>query len=349
MPNDFDIAGAVDSIGEGLGLGLEADEATIVEEPAAAAPTEAPTATPATAKPASVALAQPAGEPTAAPVAAPAAPAGAPRTWKPEAAAEWDKVPPAVQAEIARREEDMFRGLEGYKQDAGLGKAFQSLMKPYEQFIQQTGDDVGQLMTDFMNAHTTFKLGTPEQKLGMLQQISKVYGLDLSGLAPADPDSQPFVDPQVQRLQAELASVKSTVSEQQRQQQAVAQREQEAVRARYAQEIDAFAADTATNPDFDLLADDIARLLRAKEATGLRDAYDKAVWLNPVTRAKAVESAAAAQAEAHRKAQAEAAAKAKAATSANVRTSAKNASGTAASESMDDTMKAAYATIMGKQ
>ena len=50
-------------------------------------------------------------------------------------------------------------------------------------------------------------------------------------------------------------------------------------------EINIFAADPA-HPYFDDVANDITALLRGGGAKDLADAYDKAVWANPVTRAK---------------------------------------------------------------
>ena len=45
----------------------------------------------------------------------------APKTWRPEAAAKFATLPPEVQQEVLKREEDIFKGLEGYKADASIG------------------------------------------------------------------------------------------------------------------------------------------------------------------------------------------------------------------------------------
>lgn len=347
--DDFDIEGAVDAISGGLGLELDTDtgggevEGVTSPEEKLTEPATAPSATSPAAEGKPVEGTDPAVVPPPTP---PATATPAPKTWRPEVAAEWDKVPPTVQAEILKREQDMFNGLESYKQDAGVGKAFQSIVKPFEGLLKQTGEDVGQLVGGLLNAHSTLTLGTPDQKLQVVQRIAELYGVNLQ---PTDPDSAPYVDPEVIRLRNELQQVNSRITGQERFQQDLRQQQAEEVRAKLAQEIETFAADTAANPDFELLSDDIARLIRSKEATGLREAYDKAMWLHPVTRQKAIDGAAAAQAEAAKKAQAEAAAKAAKATSTNVRTSAKNASGTATSESMDDTLQAAYRKLMGKE
>lgn len=55
--------------------------------------------------------------------------------------------------------------------------------------------------------------------------------------------------------------------------------------ARIEKEVEAFAADPA-HPFFDELSDDIAAIL--KTGASLAEAYEKAVWANPVTRAKEI-------------------------------------------------------------
>ena len=46
-----------------------------------------------------------------------------------------------MRAEVHRREEDMFRGLEAYKADAGIGKTFKSAISQYLPTLQQHGID----------------------------------------------------------------------------------------------------------------------------------------------------------------------------------------------------------------
>jgi hypothetical protein len=58
----------------------------------------------------------------------------APKTWRPEAAAKFSALPPEVQQEVLKREEDIFKGLEAYKADAGIGKAVKSVLQPYMKF-----------------------------------------------------------------------------------------------------------------------------------------------------------------------------------------------------------------------
>lgn len=345
---DFDIESAVEEIGSGMGFEGESEEVEVsgsetVAPPETQAPTEgaAPASTPAAAAPTTAPATTPAAEVPPVPGSPVATP---PRTWKPDAAAEWAKIPPRVQEEIHKREQDMWQGLESYKGDAAVGKAVTQIFKPFEAIAQQDRLDPGAVLHEAFSLHTTLSRGSEEQKLAALSSLATRYGLTLPS---ADPDSAPYVDPQVARLQEELRAVKSQMSGLTQQQQEAVNRQQAEIRTKLEAEVEAFSK-SPENADFDMLSDHITQLLKSGQAKDLRSAYDQAVWLHPVTRQKAIDSAAAARAEAEKKAQSEAAAKAKAATSANVRTQAKNASGTAASTSMDDTMNEAYEKIMSR-
>ena len=257
----------------------------------------------------------------------------APKTWRPEAAAKFATLPPEVQQEVLKREEDIFKGLEGYKADASIGKALKGIVQPYLPVFQAQGVDPMQQVSGLMHAHVALATGTPEQKQQFFQQLAKEYGVNLDSEAP-------YIDPQVAGLQKQLADLQSRLN---------GREQQEADRARTAlqAEIDTFASDPA-HQYFDEVANDIAGLLRSGAAKGLKDAYEKAIWANPITRAK---EQARLTADADAKAKAEAAERAKQArkaTGANVKSSAKAASGTAPLGSIDDTLNAALANIKSR-
>lgn len=344
---DFDIQAAMDDIADGLGFNTSevedaGDKTTAVDGDAG----DVSPAVDASAASADAAD-KPAGEAEGAvadkPADAPAGPA-APRTWRAEAAAKWAELPPEVQAEIVKREDDMFKGIEGYKADATQGKAFSQSLAPYAARIQRDGVDPVNLSSELMAVHFVLKDGTPEQKQGLAKQLLSHYGVQLPSQAD---DLSPFVDPEVKALQQELAAVKSQLSGTAQQAQAVAQAREAEIRSKLQAEVDAFAADPA-NTHFQEVAGMIPQLLQAGVAKDLKSAYEHAVMLNPVTREKEI---ARRTAETAQKQAAEAAAKAEAArkaAAANVKTTAKNAGGTAPLGSIDDTLQAAYRQLMSK-
>lgn len=339
--SDFNMDSALDSISEGLGfdtVGTD-DDTDTSGEPAgddADADESAVAGDPPADESAAPAGDKPEGEaPPADPAAAAAAGLEPPKTWRPEAAAKWATVDPEVRAEILKREADMFKGLETYKADATTGKAFQQVVEPFKQLLARDNLDPVQMTQQLMSAHVALTLGTPEQKTEYIQWIAKTYGVPLQAVPDAE---APYVDPEVKALRDELNSVKSNLN-------AEAQRRTNEIRQQMAAKIEAFATNPA-HPYFDEVSADITKLL--KTGMELEEAYEKAVWANPVTRAKELdrvtaEKAAKAQAEA--KAKAEAARKA---TAANVKTKAKQASGTAPLGSLDETLKEAFRAISSR-
>jgi len=260
-----------------------------------------------------------------------------PKTWRKEALEQWNALPEVVKAEVLKREEDIFRGLETYRADATFGKSLKSVLDPYLPILQQYNIDPAAQVANLMQAHHTLALGAPEQKVAFMRQLAQEYGIDLGELSGA---GAPFVDPAVDALQKELQAVKSTLSARER---AEAQQRMQSIQT----EIEQFASDPA-NEHFDTVANDIAALLKAGTAKDLKDAYEKAVWANPVTRAKLVAKQ---QADAAAQAKAEAAKRAAAAKSASsvvVRAKPSSASGTAPIGSMDDTMQETLAAIQAR-
>ena len=256
-----------------------------------------------------------------------------PKTWRPEAAAKFAALPPEVQQEVLKREEDIFKGLESYKADASIGKALKGVVQPYLQVFQSQGIDPMQQVSGLMRAHVALATGTPEQKQQFFQHLAKEYGVDLD-------TEPPYVDPQVAGLQKQLSDLQSRLNGRE-------QHEANEARSKLQAEIDSFASDPA-HQYFDEVANDMAGLLRSGAAKDLKDAYDKAIWANPITRAK---EQARLTADADAKAKAEAAERAKQArkaTGANVKSSAKAASGTAPLGSIDDTLNAALVAIKSR-
>jgi len=286
---------------------------------------------------------------TPAPGAQAPATAAAPKTWRPEAAAEWEKIPPAVQAEIHKREEDIFKGLESYKQDATVGRGFVGVIQPYAEVLRAANVDPVQLTSNLLGVHYTLSMGKQADKETLLRSIAKDYGIDLSPQQQADPEDAPYVFPEVASLREENKALQSRLDRLEGTQRQAEQRQIGEIQSKLAQEIDAFAADPK-HLYFDEVASDIVAQLKAG-AKDLADAYEKAVFANPVTRAKELDRI---TAEKQAKAQADAQARVKAArqgTSANVRARTKSGSATTSSGgigAMEDTMKEALARIRAR-
>jgi len=333
--NEFDINAAADQIGADLGLELDdtgdaletgseepkGRETSVEGVAGVQTPAEQPGAT---------------AEPSPAP--APTDPLlSAPKTWKADAAAQWAALPEGIRAEIHRREENMFAGIEQYKQDAGLGRQFIQSIQQYIPTLQQYGIDPFQQVRSLMEAHHTLALGSPQQKAAMLRRLDHDYKLGIFDQAGQQLEA-PFLDPAVANLQSQLQDVNSRLENRERQEAAARQSS-----ARTA--VEAFASDPK-NQYFDECSNEIAMLVQ--QALPLADAYERAIWLNPGTRAKEIARLNAAQvasAEAERKANA---AKAAAGTAGKPRASAKPSGPAAAVGSLDETLAEQLAAIKAR-
>ncbi len=260
------------------------------------------------------------------------APTGAPKTWRKEALAAWETLPQVVKDEVAKREEDMFKGIETYKQGAQIGENFRQVIAPHMDHLQRAGVNPYEEINGLLEYGKIMRFGTQGERMQLLSSIAQEYGLDLLELAETAP-AQPYVDPQVKALQDRINTLEST------RQQDVSQREVQ-VRNEAQARIDAFAANPK-NEHFQTLEPEMAIFIKANPSMTLEEAYEKALWANPVTRVKEQQRQTA-ETLAKSKAHAEAAKKA---TSANLKTNARPASATTPQGSMDDTMRETLANI----
>lgn len=343
----FDIAAAVESIGEGLDLGGEPEAAT----PEGGATSETEAAQAAEKQPPAVEGEAPPADPAAPAAPAPDASAYSPpeefkhlfneqgqlRTWRGEAAAQFATLPPAVQQEILKRETDIFKGIEGYKEAASFGNSMKQVMAPYMPILEHYKVEPAAQVAHIMKLHHTMAFGTQEQKREILTQAIRDCNIDLSDWSPMS--VQPL-DPEVANLRKTVEQLQSQLTQSQRTQVETRRAEAEAT-------VTKFASDPK-NIYFDELASDIATLIRSGAETTVEGAYEKAMWMNPAVRAKELARQQAERAEAERKAAAEKAEAAKRATAANVRSSPKAGSATTPVGTMEDTLKDTLATIRSR-
>lgn len=337
-PSDgFDMDGAVEQLAAGLGLEVEEPPPEKdAAEPPAPSPSPAPVPSPA---PSPAPVASTPGQAPPIDLTSP------PKTWRPEAQALWATLPEAARAEIHKREQDIWKGLEGYKQEVGFSRQIQQTLRPVSEQLQQLGLTPMDFVGRMTNMHLNFS--NPQvpvqQKLAWAKEMLGSYGLDfdqlLSGAGPDD--GAPPPDPAVKALQEKIDRLESQLT-------ARANTEATQIRETLKSEVDKFAADPA-NKYFEEVADDIVLLLRGSEGKmTLKEAYDRAVYANPVTRAKeqerlTAEALAREREEAKKRTQ-----NARRATGANVNGRRHPASETTAEGSMDDTLAKTLESIKSR-
>lgn len=348
----LDIEAVTDQIGADI-FGVKPTEE---EDDGTNQPTPAPKPEPEPKPPAAPASTAPAAAPAPAaaapaPAATPAAPAqapaqpprftaeAAPTTWSAAASSQWASIPLSVREEIAKRESDMFRGLELYKGDANVGREMSKAIEPVTAQLRQHNIPPQAFVSNLVRTHMFLADGRipAETRLEGVNQLLKQYGLTVAA-APKESGTPPYEDPQVKSLQDTVTTLQSKITESE---QRTVQRELQ----ERAAELKRFG-DDPSHPYFYDVSDEIVLLIKGSGgAMSLQDAYDRAVQLNPVTRAKEIERL---QADAVAKAKKDAEAQAAAARKANgARVSSRGHQGgsTAASGSMDDTLSETLAAI----
>lgn len=180
------------------------------------------------------------------------------------------------------------------------------LIEPIRQNLILNGVTPGQYIERLMTADS-YLTKQPKEAIRWLMQS---YGVSLDAL---ESDAEDTSDPEIQGLRNELTDLRSSIDKRH-------EADQTALYTSAANQITEFkeAKDKAGKPLHPLLDDvmeDVTRLAHADRSIGktpdLADLYDRAVWANPTTRAKALETQNKSQAEAGKREAAKKAAKAK--------------------------------------
>lgn len=198
----------------------------------------------------------------------------APKSWPKEMHDHWAKMPKETQDYWVVREKQMLDGLEQYKGDATFARQIKETLNPYMATINALGVDAPTAIRSLLNADHQLRVGSPSQKAQYFQHLAKQYGVDLGGISQQE--GQPPVDPRLQQLQDELYGLKQVI-------QTGNQQQLDEQRQKIQNEVNSFASDPK-HPYFDEVSEEIVALL--KNGATLEDAYEKAVWANPVTRQK---------------------------------------------------------------
>ncbi|MBM3347106.1 MAG: hypothetical protein FJY55_11515, partial [Betaproteobacteria bacterium] len=259
----------------------------------------------------------------------------APKSWAQDKHEVWAKMPPEAQDYYLQREEQMHQGLTQYKGDAEFGKSLRDVFAPYKTLLQGANLNEAQAAQWLMAAHAKLSTAPVAERASYFADLARQYGIDLGAVTQqvANP-----VDSHVKGLQERLDMLQNTITARE---QAALQDAQQAA----AKEVEAFAADPA-HPYFDEVADDIVAMLKA--GAKLADAYEKAVWANPVTRAKEISRLQTEQEKKIRENIRLDGLKAKTAAGATVRSRDTNAAPTEPLGTMEDTMRSTMAAIRSR-
>lgn len=131
----------------------------------------------------------------------------APKTWRKEAKAEYDKLPDTIKKEIHRREEDIHRGIAQYKNEANSWK---EVVAPFVENIRASGVDERHAVKHLLSVENSLRNGDPHTKAAVLANLIKGYSIDMDLLInpnKIDPGQiqnfQRYENERMQRLNAQ--------------------------------------------------------------------------------------------------------------------------------------------------
>lgn len=235
--------------------------------------------------------------------ATPPAPSTAPAVGKPppgwsaEAKATWATLPPALQQAVLKREQEVS---DGFRQKSDEMRRFQELegvIAPRRSYYQRFGFKSD---AEAVNHLMTLSDSMERNPGATIAHLAQHYGVDLRTLT----GGQVQQNPQLQQPQ-------------QQQQPDIARTVQEQVEMTFARmTVQEFEADPPEH--YQEVKPLMQKLLQMGEATDLKDAYDKAVWMRPDLRQQVLDSQKAAEEAKRVQAQQAAAAKKKVAANASL-------------------------------
>ena len=244
----------------------------------------------------------------------------------------WAALPETVREALQQREEETHKIATKVDRERQIGRHFDTMVERYKPLIEQEGGTPLAAVADLLETARVLRQGSPEQKIALLNQVAAQFGIDMEQAYYARPD------PQLARAGLEIARRDAQLATYQAQDAAAANETVE-------QQITDFRVD---HEHFDTVAPEMSRLIESGLATGLQDAYDRAIYTNETLRSTLIEQDVVKRLADERAKQAAAVSKAK-----RAGVSPSSASGTAkppgsANLSQIDAMSLAYDEIMAR-
>jgi len=165
---------------------------------------------------------------------------------------------------ISNYNERRNNGIDALKNKAEIADSFIGAITPHAEYLKALEVAPEDFISSMLSAEKTLRLGNEQQKINMLQRLAHDYQIPLDKLTEVQ------FDPNLARLQQELEYRDRYINNLTRAQQA-----NETTRA------ESYIVEWAQDKEyFNELREPMANLLNAGMATGLDDAYNKAMRLN---------------------------------------------------------------------
>lgn len=195
----------------------------------------------------------------------PAPPAiDAPQSLSDDVKKVWSTLPPAVQADIAKRERETTHKITSDGQRIKDLSSYEEALRPFQARLQQVNAPPQEYIRRLAQADSLLATN-PAQGI---QEVARLYGIDLRQMLTGQPDPSSALTTKISELESRLAD-REKADEQARLNDAT-------------QRIEQFKKD---RPYFDDATDMMDKLIRSGAAKGLDDAYDMAINAHPDIRA----------------------------------------------------------------
>ena len=237
------------------------DVSTITDDPVVAAPTT---------EAAAPALADHATEET-----------GPPASWNPTAREAWANIPAAVQTEIARREQEMQKGLNETTQARQLSSSFTQLVTPFNTLFQAQGMNAFEGIQDSLQVAAQLQMGTPQQKAQVAAQIIQRFGIDIAQLDDLLVGNMPAKvapNPELDAVKQQMQQMQQYIQQQNQMTQQQKQQQQQQIN----QSTESFLKETPYAGDLRMVMADFMDFAdRNGQSIDLKTAYDRALATRP--------------------------------------------------------------------
>lgn len=208
----------------------------------------------------------------------------APASWRPEVREHWNQLPPAVRAEVMRREQEVQKTLKETAEARQNIDALSRTIAPYEMLMKAEGASPLQAIDNLLATAARLRTAPAPDLANLVAGMVKQYGVGRFGnsfieqLDAALAGSQPQVDPVAQQIEQRLAPVTQFMSQFQMQQQAA----MEQARSAQVAEVSDFLEKAEFGHD---VREEMADLMEVARRRGrelsLQDAYRQACIADP--------------------------------------------------------------------
>jgi hypothetical protein len=202
-----------------------------------------------------------------------------PTTWKKDLLPLWDKIAKGETLTkeeskkhleyLNQRENEFKKGVSVYKAEAERAKALEEAINPFVPELQAQGIHPAAWINNLGRAHMILTKAPYDQKVQMFHRLAQDYGVNLNQSNEPVAEVDPYVNQMSQQLyqvNQELNTIKSRFEMEEQ--------------ARLSNEIERVRSDKERFPHFDMVREEMARLLERGDAPNLETAYAKAVRLN---------------------------------------------------------------------